>query len=410
MLNKILSNKKNTHLLVALYLLVLIFFLYYFTQPKTENPFNYFIYLADAFIHGRLDVIDTPFYFEELIEWQDKFFTIYPPMPAVILTPFVALFGMSFSQVLASVILGAFNVSIFYLLMKRLTDKEDIQIWMTLLFGFGTIHWYTSTIGSVWYFAQIVSLFFMLLAIYETFGRRNLFVIGLLLGASYWSRIPTVLSLPFFLIILSDSWFPQIKEGVLIKRVQFKPLILLGSGIAVFILLNFLYNYLRFGTPMDTAYSLHTISSAKNVVSPWFDKGLFSLSYVKHHLYVFLLHPPVVTDSWPYIVPSMVGLSVLITTPAFILVLFAGIRNKFSIACWVAILPIAFLIFLKSGTGWTQFGYRYALDFYPFLLLLTLKGIGDKLRWYHKLLIGISILVNIWGVFFINKFEWYKLY
>ena len=68
------------------------------------------------------------------------------------------------------------------------------------------------------------------------------------------------------------------------------------------------------------------------------------------------------------------------------------------------------VVFIKSGTGWTQFGYRYALDFYPFLLLLTLRGIGEQLKWYHKLLIVLSVLVNIWGVLFINIFEWYKLY
>jgi hypothetical protein len=122
------------------------------------------------------------------------------------------------------------------------------------------------------------------------------------------------------------------------------------------------------------------------------------------------LSPPAIIDTWPYIVPSKVGLSILITSPVFIFAFFAGIRNRFSLACWSAILPIAFLIFTKSGTGWTQFGYRYALDFYPFLLLLTFRGIGSEIKWYHKLLIIMGVLVNLWGVLFINKFEWFKLY
>ncbi|MCL4243779.1 MAG: hypothetical protein KJ002_01385, partial [Candidatus Dadabacteria bacterium] len=110
------------------------------------------------------------------------------------------------------------------------------------------------------------------------------------------------------------------------------------------------------------------------------------------------------------VVPSMTGLSVLITTPAFLLVPFAGLRNRLALASWAAIIPTALLIFIKSGTGWTQFGYRYALDFYPFLLILTFLGTGRRLRWYHKALIILSVLVNLWGVLFINKFEWYKLY
>ena len=342
---------------IALIFYLLAFLVYILTQPKAENPFNYFIYLAEAFLSGRLYVVDTPLYFEELIKSNGKFYTIYPPMPAFLLIPFVAIWGKAFSQVLASLILGAVNVSLVYLLMRRLTEKLDIQVWMTVLFGFGTIYWYTTSIGSVWYIAQIASLFFLILAIYETFGLRRPLLIGLLLGASYWSRIPVILSLPFFIIMLSDEWLIQEKTGSILRRVRLKPVLLLFIGVGVFVLLNFLYNYLRFGSPLDVAYSLHGISDAKEQVSPWFDKGLFNLSYLKHHLYVFLLSPPAIIDTWPYIVPSKVGLSILITSPVFIFAFFAGIRNRFSLACWSAILPIAFLIFTKSGTGWTQFGY-----------------------------------------------------
>ena len=405
-----LKDKSYMPYIIALIFFFLAFLVYFLTQPKIENPFNYFIYLSEAFLSGRLNVVDTPFYFEELINKNGKFYTIYPPMPALLLIPFVAIWGKVFSQVLASLILGAVNVSLVYFLMRRLTEKLDIQIWMTVLFGFGTIYWYTAGIGSVWYLAQIASLFFLILAIYETFGARRPLLIGLLLGASYWSRIPVILSLPFFLIMLSDQWLIRERTGSILRRIRIKPILFLFAGVGVFVLLNFLYNYLRFGSPFDVAYSLHEISAAKERVSPWFNKGLFNLSYLKHHLYVFLLHPPAIIDTWPYIVPSKAGLSVLITTPIFIFAFFAGIRSRFSLACWSAILPIALLIFTKSGTGWTQFGYRYALDFYPFLLLLTFKGIGSEIKWYHKLLIIIGVLVNLWGVLFINKFEWYKLY
>ncbi len=402
--------KRNSALIAAALFFLFSFVLYFITQPANPDPFNYFIYLADALLAGRLYLQDTPFYFEELILRDGLSYTIYPPMPALLLVPFVAVWGLSFSQVFASILLGSINVSLVFLLMRRLTESFEKQIWMTLLFGYGTIYWYTSTIGSVWYFAHIVSLFFLFLAIYETFGKRRVFLIGLLLGASYWSRILTVLTLPFFIIMLSDLWLPLSPGRSILKRIKLRPLLLLSLGVGVFICLNFLYNYVRFGSPFDVAYSMHTISEAKAKVSPWFDQGLFSLSYMRHHLYTFLLQPPAFIESWPYIVPSKVGLSVLITTPVFIFAFAAGIRNRLALACWLAIIPPALLIFTKSGTGWTQFGYRYALDFYPFLLLLTFKGIPDKLKWYHKLLIVLGILVNLWGVLFINKFELYQLY
>jgi hypothetical protein len=46
------------------------------------------------------------------------------------------------------------------------------------------------------------------------------------------------------------------------------------------------------------------------------------------------------------------------------------------------------------------------MDFYPFLFLLTVKGIGDEIRWDHKVLIVAGILINLWGVLWINKFGW----
>lgn len=39
----------------------------------------------------------------------------------------------------------------------------------------------------------------------------------------------------------------------------------------------------------------------------------------------------------------------LITTPAVVYSIFAGIRNKLSLACWLGIFPVALLLFLKGG-------------------------------------------------------------
>ncbi len=402
--------KKYSYLVHAVLLGLAGYIVYFLTQPRQHDYFNYFSHLADAFLHGRLYLINPPSTFEELIKAGNKYFLIYPPMPAVLLMPYVAILGVSFDHVPVSFLMGGFNIALVYLIMRKLTEKEEIRIWMSVLFGFGTIHWYLATVGSVWYFAQIVATLFLLSAVLVTFTIRKPFLIGLLVGAAYWSRLPTILSLPFFVIMLSDIWLlPKNGAGIL-RRVRLKPLLLLGAGAGIFILLNFLYNYLRFGSVYDVAYVKQSIYPAKEQISPWFNKGLFDLSYIPYHLRALFLEPPVFISSWPYVIPSKLGLSILITTPAFIFALFAGIRNKLSLACWSAILPTAFLIFIKSGTGWTQFGYRYALDFYPFLLILTMRGIGRELRWYHKALIIAGVLVNLWGVLFINKFEWFKAY
>jgi uncharacterized membrane protein len=78
-------------------------------------------------------------------------------------------------------------------------------------------------------------------------------------------------------------------------------------------------------------------------------------------------------------------------------------RDRLVVACWAAIVPIVLFNWMFAATGWAQFGYRYGLDFMPFLFLLTVITI-NKVKRYQLLLIGLSILVNLWGVLWIFKF------
>ena len=406
-MNIISTLKNRYYLILAFFLFLLTFVIYYFSGENKSTAFHYFAPLAEAFLDGRVFLLDKPSWLNELLPVDGKFYVIYPPMPAIMLIPQALILGPDVNQTLASVFWGSLCVSIIYFLMRRLSESLRLQIWLTILFAFGTIFWYLACDGKAWFFAQVASFFFLSLAVLETFGKRRPLVIGLLLGASFWCRLPVILSLPFFLIMISDQWINNDKNINLLKRIKIKPLILLGLGVGIFVLLNFAYNYLRFETISDIAYNIQ----AKE--EPWFyPKGLFHISYVTKHLWIFFLKPPLFSWDAPYVIPSLEGMSILITTPAVIYVIFAGIRNKTALACWSAIIPVALVSFTHGGYGWIQFGYRFALDFYPFLLVLIALGIksqlkdNDDLRWHHKTLIIISILVNIWGILWINKFGW----
>ena len=407
----IISTLKNRYYLLLAFLFFLItFVVYYFTGEGGATPYHYFAPLAEAFLDGRIHLLSKPPWLNELLPVDGKYYVIYPPIPAVLLIPQILIFGPDPNQTVASVFWGSLCVVVVYFLMRRLTQSVRLQIWMTMLFGFGTIFWYLASIGKAWFFAHVASFLFLALAITETFGKRRPLLIGLLLGLSFWCRLPVVLSLPFFLIMLSDMWFNK-DETNIIKKINLKPLILLGLGVGIFIILNFIYNYARFDTIANIAYTMQAEEE------PWFyPKGLFHISYIAKHLWIFFLKPPLFSWDSPYVIPSMEGMSILITTPAVIYVLFAGIRNKTALACWSAIIPVAMVSFAHGGYGWVQFGYRFALDFYPFLLVLIALGIGSHLkensdlRWHHKTLIILSILVNLMGVLWINKFGWFELW
>ena len=98
------------------------------------------------------------------------------------------------------------------------------------------------------------------------------------------------------------------------------------------------------------------------------------------------------------------GLGLFFTTPAFIYI-FKGPWDKLSKKAALAILCILPILITHGTVGFTQFGYRFSLDFTPFLLLLAAKGMRENLGWPEKALIILSLLINLWGVASITKFN-----
>jgi len=387
MIKKILKNKS-----FILFLLFLSVFLIYFSSgPNQPTSHNYFVLLAEAFSHGRIYLTEAPSWLNELIPLNGRYFVVYPPMPAIILLPFVFFFGPNFSQTLFSNFIGALNIILLFLILDKLKIGKKTQIWATILFALGTNHWFLASIGSAWYLAHLMAVFFLFLAIRETLTSKRALLVGLFLGAAFWSRLPTILAFPFFAVLL----WPK-------KKKNFKPLFKLSLGVSFFICLNFLYNFLRFQTIFDIGYLL--IPGVLN--EPWAKLGLFNLQYLTRHLKIIFLKMPLFSRWPPYLKPSYEGLALWLTTPAFIFSLKAKLREKIVWASWLVIFLIALPNLTHSTVGFSQFGYRFAMDFTPFLILLTALGIKEKIRWYHQTLIIISILINFWGVIWINKFGW----
>jgi hypothetical protein len=396
------GNEGRRFTVIAFFLIFAISFaIYYLTNEGAPTAYNNFVRLADAFLHGRLYLLKDIKWIE-LAAYKGKYYIIPPPMPAILILPFVAIFGLSFNQTLASIVLGSVNVSLAFLTARSLTKSLSIQFWTTLMFGFGTIHWWVATAGGVWTFSQVTAVTFLFLAIYFTLSNSHPFIPSVFLGAAYWSRLQCILSFPFFLIYYSNEWISQYLITSIIHRIKIKPVFYLLLGVTIFVSLNLLYNYLRFDTIADVSYYL-----MQNVLNePWYSKGYFDISYIPRHLKVLFWGFPKIISGPPYVEPSWNGMAIWITTPAFAYAFLAGIRNRLAIGCWISIALIALVDFMHGTWGVAQFGYRYAVDFYPFLFLLTVQGMGADIKWHQKLLITIGILVNLWGVLWIYKFGW----
>ena len=362
------------------------------------NYYDYYVRLSDAFLHGRLYLLEQPSWLNELIPYEGRYYVVYPPLPALLMMPLVALVGTGLNQTLVSVFIGSLSVVLACVVAKDVLGKDQngtVPIWAAVLFGFGTIFWYLTSLGSAWYLAHVTSVFFLFLAIHEALTKRRPLVTGLLVGASYWCRLPTILTLSFFAAMI----------GFVYRRDRSKipvQILKLAAGASVFVGLNMLYNYVRFGTPFDVGYWL-----IPGVVDePWFSQGLFSLSYIPCNMRAIFAALPAFTSEPPYVLPPWTGMAIWVTTPAFIYALRSKRTEAITWASWLAILAVASVLFTRGCTGW-GFGYRYAMDFYPFLFILTVKGMGEQLRWHHRALILLSVLVNLWGVIWVNKFGWW---
>ena len=102
--------------------------------------------------------------------------------------------------------------------------------------------------------------------------------------------------------------------------------------------------------------------------------------------------------------PSPFGVGILFISPLLLLVFKRFSKNIIEVQSWLGIIPVAILTFCHYAQGWVQFGYRFLLDFLPFLMIiLALKFKPSK---FNYLLIVISVLVNYWGTSWALKLGW----
>ena len=71
------------------------FLVYSFINHDRRAGLDYFVPLADAFLHGQLGLAAEPPSggYNELVPLNGRLYVVYPPMPAVVLVPLVAFSG-----------------------------------------------------------------------------------------------------------------------------------------------------------------------------------------------------------------------------------------------------------------------------------------------------------------------------
>jgi hypothetical protein len=454
---------------VGLVLVGIALFVYTLSHP--HRFYNHFEWQAMAFLEGhaaiRYPVEATPGnagndFFQDVLpvattDGVARGLVPFPPLPAVVLVPFMALWGFATDGQLVFAIVGAIDIGIAWWMLGRLPIRTWVRVFVTLFLAFGTVLWYAAQIGTTWYQAHVLAVGLAYLAIGLAIGRdpdaaqheddlwdaatderqriaaerraltwpgeatggggggtrlplgvgrrgavvrhalwpdRRQFLAGFVFGLACTARLTVVFAAPFFVLVgAGGSWFRRGWSAAL------------GAGIPVALLV--VYNVVTTGHVFHPGYQYLYELEAGFYTPLHYNLAwdIEDVRYLPQNLAIMFLNTPVwlpdVVPSalglgrdlctepgavrgifeldCPLVLPRDTGMSILLTSPGYLLALPAirwGFgRSRLITGAGLAVLIIAFVNLMHFSQGWVQFGYRFSLDFAPWLVVIVAIGL-----------------------------------
>jgi hypothetical protein len=440
--------------------------------PGQDRFYNHFVWQALAFLHGSA-VIDWPVPgFPEGNEWMQDVYPLtelngaptgallpFPPLPAIILLPFVAIWGLATDIRAVSVGVGVIDVGLAWWMLGRLPVSRRIRLATAVFFGFGTVIWYAAQLGTTWFFAHVCAVGFALLAVGIALGAdreadaeldedlspasvlrgglaalarplslidRRQFLAGLLFGVACTARLTVVFGAPFFMLVGGGgSW----------ARRSFSA----GLGAIIPVGLLLAYTFMTTGHVLHPGYDWQYQKEARDyqILGYHEDWDIEDPRYLPQNVGIMLGSTPaffpdrelsvygqegeplcqepgasrgLFDEECPIAVPRAIGMSILLTSPAYLLIGWAlwARRSRLVAGAFLAVLAIAFVNLMHFSQGWVNFGYRFSNDFVAFALPLVAIGM-ERRGGVGKLgvvLVAAAVLINLWGVIWGNILGW----
>jgi hypothetical protein len=358
----------------------------------------HFVYQADAFLHGQLHLRVPPPNDNDWIRFEGKHYVSFPPTPAVLMLPFVAVFGLSFNDVLFTLPFGALNVLLMFLALQRLRREGLTELdtrgnlWLTGLFGFGTVHYACAVRGEVWFTAQVIGVTFSLLYVLAAIRARRPLLAGIWLALAFDCRVNLAFTAGFFALQLV---FPRRPDGRIAAGgwgAALKKALVFAAPIAIVGGLQMLMNHARFHQALEFGHVFLGGPAGRRIQ----EHGLFSWHYLEWNLHALFLRLPVWLDGFPWLGYNADGLSIFLTTPVFARLCGPRARPWMYPILWATAIPGLLPPLFYQNSGYVQFGYRFALDVTPYLVMLLAVGRVPLNRW-TKALILLGVAVNLAG-------------
>ena len=410
--SSVTSRQREWLLAGAVYLLTTAVFFGFATPDVVHEhtPWNHFALLADAWRHGRLDLGGPPPAYtgnNDFSHFAGKWYVVFPPFPALLLLPIVALVSdperVQDGQVFLW--LAGLAPALLFLALEKLRRfgrsecSERANLGFSLLFAFGTVYFFCAEQGTVWYAAHIVGAALAAAYLLCALEAERPWLAGLALGLGFATRTPLLFAAPLFLL---ESLRVCSADRSKLARLWFA----FSVPVAGVLLLTFVHNQLRFGSPFEVGYRYLGIAWQFRI-EKW---GLFGYHYLAKNLGVLLTSLPYRTPdgSVPFQINAH-GLALWVTSPMYLWLLWPRRRAVPSRALWLTVACVALPTLFYQNTGWVQFGYRFSNDYAVFLFALLAVS-GHRFGRAFQAAACAAVLINAFGAWTFGRAEYAAYY
>jgi hypothetical protein len=388
---------------------------------REHTPYNHFALMAEAWLNGRLDLGGAPPTYtggNDFASYHGKWFVVFPAFPSVLLLPLVALAGgaEAVADGRVFVLLAGLGPAVLFLALEKLrrageSKRSELEnlIW-SCLFCFGTVYFFCSVQGTVWFAAHVVAAVLTLLYVLFALQAEQPLLAGVCLALAFATRAPLLFGAPLFVFEaarrarLAAPRGRGLLQGYELGRLA-RMLAMFALPVAIVVGLTLWYNAARFDAPFENGYRYLNIVWAKRIAK-W---GLFDYHYLARNLAVMLTSLPWFPAQGGPIQINAHGLALWVTTPMYLWLLRIKHWSPLARALLVTALFVALPTLFYQNTGWVQFGYRFSNDYAPFLFVI-LALVGPSLRGGFMLACAFAVIVNFFGALTFGRPEHAKFY
>lgn len=357
---------------------------------------NLYAHQAAAFLVGRLDVSAA---LQDAALFQGKTYVPFPPLPALLLVPAVALLGVEHVPVVAIALVLTGLGS--YALVRTLQSLGVAPRWVIIAavgFFFGTAYWSALRVSErVWFFAHIVAVTFGLLALHQALVQRSGVLSGLFLSCAFLSRQMTIYWAPFLAIAL---WRAEAENAKQQHRRLIAFIAALGVGVGAYLA----FNFARFGDPFEAGYRYIPLTG--HLAERVNRYGLFHPAYIPFNAtYLFLqgFHLEFAPPDYLHVKGlDPFGTSLFAASPFVFAALGARWERPMIAGAWASMALIVAHTLLYHNNGMLQWNaQRFTLDFLPITTLLVALGAP----YCPRFLVGTTFYAVVLNAFSLLAFQ-----